>query len=215
MIVASEYVYADEVRADILRMIPTDGLRLGSVGCGYGATEAVLVSNGREVHGVDVAAAAIDKAAQRLTSARVVGADDWCPFEAGSLDGLILADVLEHLPAAWLRLKSLASAVKPGGWVVISVPNMRYIGALLQLCVRGDWPEHPLGIFDATHIQVMTHNRLRRWSDAAGLKLESWFDCYDYRFVQRNLSRAANVGTGRLLRSFLTFEVQGRFRRVA
>lgn len=104
--------------------------------------------------------------------------------------------------------------VKNGGWVVISVPNMRYIGALLQLSVRGDWPEHPLGIFDSTHIQFMTHKRLHRWSLAAGLSLEKWFDCYDYRFFHRNFSRAANICTGRLLRSFLTFEVQGRFRRI-
>lgn len=54
MLLDSEYVYADYVRQDILRMVPKDGLTIGSIGCGYGATEAVLVREGRQIHGVDV-----------------------------------------------------------------------------------------------------------------------------------------------------------------
>ena len=135
------------------------------------------------------------------------------PFEDNSLDGLILADVLEHLPMAWLKLRSFAKAVKPGGWVVISVPNNRYIEALVPLLVKGEWPEYPMGIFDETHLQVMTHKRLDRWCRAAGLRKEREFDCYDFRFVRRNIYRVINLASFRLLRSFLTFEVQARFRR--
>ena len=209
----NSYGYLDMVRSDILRMIPADGSVIGTVGCGRAATEAVLVDQGRSVHGVDVSHEAIETASKRLTTARVVRPDDELPFEPLSLDGLILADVIEHLPMAWERLQQLTRAVRPGGWVVISVPNMRSIDVLFQLVVRGDWPEHPLGIFDSTHLQVMTHKRVLRWASAAGLTLDEWFDSYDYRFVRRNVHRALNPATGRLLRGFLNFEVQGRFRR--
>src|SRR5262245_56553273 len=118
------YGYLDEVREDILRLIPPDGKVIGSIGCGWGTTEAVLVQQGRQVHGVDISAEAISRAASRLTSARRIEPNDFSPFDPASLDGLILADVLEHIPAAWEALTSYAKAVKPGGWVAISVPNM-------------------------------------------------------------------------------------------
>lgn len=211
----SDYVYLDEPRPDIRRMIPDDGKVIGTIGCGRAATEAQLVRDGREVHGVDVSPEAIEAARERLTSARVIDPGEDSPFEENSLDGLILADVLEHLPMAWLKLQSFAKAVKPGGWVVISVPNNRYVEALFPLLLKGDWPEYPMGIFDETHLQVMTHKRLDRWCKAAGLRKEAEFDLYDFSFFKRNLYRAINLGTFRLFRSFLTFEVQARYRKLA
>jgi 2-polyprenyl-3-methyl-5-hydroxy-6-metoxy-1,4-benzoquinol methylase len=213
--IAAAYGYLDGFRPDIYRMIPADGKVIGTFGCGRGATEAQLVAEGREVHGVDASAEAIETARARLTSAKVIGPTDEQPFEDASLDGLILADILEHLPMAWEKLKSLSRAVKPGGWVVISVPNNRYIEALIPLVLKGEWPETPMGTFDQTHLQVMTHKRLNRWCAAAGLELEAEFDCYDFRFVRRNFYRALNLATFRLLKGFLTFEVQARYRRGA
>ena len=117
------------------------------------------------------------------------------------------------MPLAWEYLASFAQMVKPGGWVVISVPNMRHIEVLAKLVFLGDWPEHPMGIFDKTHLQFMTHRRLERWASQAGLKLECWFDRYDWRFVRKNLYRTVNRLTFGFFKSFLMFEVQGRFRR--
>ena len=211
----TDYVYLDEVRPDIYRMIPPDGKVIGTIGCGRAATEAQLVREGREVHGVDVSPEAIEAASARLTTARVIQPTEEAPFDDNSLDGLILADVLEHMPLAWLKLRSFARAVKPGGWVVISVPNNRYVEALVPLLFKGDWPEYPMGIFDETHVQVLTHKRLDRWCREAGLRKEAEFDLYDFSFLKRNIYRALNLATLRLLRSFLTFEVQARYRRTA
>ena len=209
----TDYVYLDEVRPDIYRMIPPDGKVIGTIGCGRAATEAQLVREGREVHGVDVSPEAIEAARSRLTTARVIQPTEESPFDHNSLDGLILADVLEHMPLAWLKLRSFARAVKPGGWVVISVPNNRYIEALVPLLLKGDWPEYPMGIFDETHVQVLTHKRLDRWCREAGLRKEAEFDLYDFSFLKRNVYRALNLATFRLFRSFLTFEVQARYRK--
>ena len=148
-----------------------------------------------------------------MTSARVVSPEERMPFEKDSLDGLILADVIEHMPQAWDCLACFARMVKPGGWVVISVPNMRYVGALATFVLGGEWPEDPVGIFDRTHLQVMTHRRLTRWASQAGLERQRWYDKYDYRFVRRNVCRLVNCVTLGSLRSFLTYQVQGVFRR--
>lgn len=209
-----DYVYLDVAWPNILRMIPPDGKVIGSIGCGRAATERRLVEEGREVHGVDVSPEAIAVASARLTSARLIGAEEETPFGEATLDGLILADVLEHLPMAWAKLQTFSRAVKPGGWVVISVPNNRYIEALVPLVVMGDWPEEPMGIFDQTHLQVMTHKRLDRWCKAAGLQKEASFRRYDDRFVRRNIYRLLNVSSFGLLESFFMWQIQARYRRV-
>ena len=174
-----EYPYHDESRPDILRMIPADGNEIGSIGCGSGATEAVLIAQGRRVHGVDVAPEAVERAKGRLTSMRRIAPSDRRPFEEASLDGLILADVIEHIPAAWDALADFAKAVRPGGWVAISVPNMRGWDVLRTFILGGDWPEKPTGIFDATHVQFMSRKRLERWCRDAGLVPQIWFAMYD------------------------------------
>ncbi len=203
------YQYNDLFRPDIYRMVPSDGRVIGVVGCGSAKTEARLVAEGREVHGVDISGEAIAVAATRLTTARVVAADETAPFKAHSLDGLILADVMEHIPCAWVVLQDYVRMVKPGGWVVISVPNMRYIDALRVFVVGGDWPDDSLGIFDRTHLHVMTHKRLARWCRSAGLRLEREFACYH---PEHRMCAMLDRLTLRTFKSLFNFEIQARYR---
>lgn len=206
--------YADMVRDDILQMIPDDGQVIGSIGCGGGATERQLVLQGRQVHGVDINPQAVAVATTRLTSARVFDASQECPFAPKSLDGLILADVIEHLPMAWKALASFAQAVRPGGWVVISVPNMRSIYVLREFFIQGDWPEHPSGIFDQTHVQVMTRRRLQRWYEMAGLRIEKWFDRYDpHGPRRRRLLQTIDLMSLGTFHSWFMYQLQVRCRR--
>ena len=209
------YKYPDTTRQELLDLIPADGQVIGSIGCGAGGTEAELVRRGRQVHAVDIAPEAVELARPKLTSVRLIQPDNHEPFEPDSLDGLILADVIEHVPAGWEYLASVAAAVRPGGWVVISVPNMRYCEAVWQFVVRGDWPEHPTGIFDSTHLQVMTKRRLGRWCAAAGLTVERWFDRYHPDPKRRRVSVVIDALTLRLFHQFFMFQVQVVCRRPA
>jgi SAM-dependent methyltransferase len=209
------YQYSDAVRKDILRMIPADGGVLGSIGCGTAASEALLVKSGRIVHGVDISPDAIRVASSRLTTARVVDIDDRQPFAPNSLDGLILADVLEHMPAAWDALRSFAQSVRVGGWVVISVPNMLYLEALYQILWKRDWPENSVGIFDRTHLQFMTVRRLKRWCASSDLKIEEFYDRYDPNGPRRHrVSRLIDIISFRLMHEFCTYQIQIRCRRI-
>jgi len=210
----SSYPYTDVVREDILQMIPADGTTVGSIGCGTAASEAVLVRNGRAVHGVDVSPEAVRVASARLTSARLIDASDRNPFADDSLDGLILADALEHMPAAWDALQSFARAVRVGGWLVISVPNMLYLEALYQMLWKRDWPESMTGIFDRTHVQFMTVRRLERWCKDSGLEVEKSFDRYDPNGPRRyRISRMLDVLSFGLLHEFCIYQIQIRCRR--
>lgn len=212
--VEAGYPYDDQRRDDILAMVPDDGKVIGSIGCGYAATEAELIRRGREVHGADTSNTAIAVATARLTSARVIQPADRNIFQKSSLDGLILADVLEHIPQGWDALRCFAEYVRPGGWVIISVPNMRQVDVLVEFILRGDWPERPTGIFDATHLQVMSPKRLQRWCTAAGLQIERWFDKYDPNGPRRTrFFRTLDAATFRLAHGWLTYQLQVRCRK--
>jgi 2-polyprenyl-3-methyl-5-hydroxy-6-metoxy-1,4-benzoquinol methylase len=213
--IVDEWNYPDSIRHDIIKMVPAEGGRIGSIGCGMAITESQLMGNGRVILGVDVSPKAISVAKARLTDAWQIEPSEEMPFAENSLDGLLLLDVLEHMESANLRLKAYSKMLKPGGWVVISVPNMRYLEAVFQYLVVGDLPEGPMGIFDKTHIQFMTHKRLKRWCADAGLTHQKWYDSYDYRFVRRNIYRLLNLCSFGYLRSFTNFEVHGVFRKIS
>jgi 2-polyprenyl-3-methyl-5-hydroxy-6-metoxy-1,4-benzoquinol methylase len=205
------YQYGVGVRKDLLAMVPADGKVIGSIGCGNGITEYEFVKQGREVHGVDVLAEAIEQAKTRLTSARVIDPSETRFFEPDTLDGLILADVIEHVPLAWNALKDYVAAVKPGGWVAISVPNMRGLRVLGDFIIKGDWPEHEMGIFDKTHIQMMSRKRLDRWCAGAGLAPEKRFARYSCsgKWPVRVLD-AVSLG---LLHDWLQMQIQAVYRK--
>ncbi|MDB5327352.1 MAG: rlmA [Phycisphaerales bacterium] len=200
--------WGNVAREELLNMVPADGKVIGSIGCNFGSTEVRLVEQGREVHGVDIDPTVIAVAATRLTSARVIDPNDRHPFEKNSLDGLILADVLEHIPSAWDALATFSEAVRPGGWIIISVPNMRFIPAAVRFAIGGDWPEHPSGIFDRTHVQVMSKKRLNRWCQQAGLIVERWFDRYPPHNRRRELAfKAVDLLTLRLFHNWFMFQI--------
>jgi SAM-dependent methyltransferase len=206
------YVYTNAPRTDILQLIPPDGKVIGSVGCGYAATEAELVRAGRTVYGVDIAPQVAEIARQRLARFDLLKPGDELPWAPRSLDGLILADVIEHVPQAWIALASWSRCVRPGGWVVISVPNMRHIDVLARFILTGDWPEHDSGIFDQTHVQVMSMRRLLRWAAGAGLRLEKVFDCYGPGGRKRTLFRTLDLLTLRIFRTWTMYQLQCVFR---
>jgi SAM-dependent methyltransferase len=52
---------------------------------------------------------------------------DSVPFEAGSFDLVAALDILEHLDDAAAGLAALASRVRAGGWMVITVPAFRFL----------------------------------------------------------------------------------------
>ena len=213
-----QYAYLDLPRPDILRMIPalqdSPGNRVLSVGCAYASTEAVLAQQGWEVHGVDIVPQAIDIARTRIASATLLKPGEPLPWPEASFDGLLLADVVEHIPQAATVLAQWARLVKPGGWIVISVPNMRQVAVLWEFIFKGDWPERDTGIFDRTHLQVMSKKRLARWCAAADLRIEKWFELYGPNTHRRSkIFRACDWLTLRLFHKWWVYQLQVRCRR--
>jgi SAM-dependent methyltransferase len=154
----------------ILRRAPFSGAlgerpgRALEIGCGRGDLAAALLARGWRVAGVEPSKNAAAIAERR--GVEIVGAS----LETAALDGgyelVVLRHSLEHLPDPVADLTRVRAALRPGGRVVISVPNF------------GSWQRRRFGA-DWFHLDLPRHrthftaDSLGRALSGAGLSIEA------------------------------------------
>ncbi len=152
-----------------LRLLPPGG-RMLDIGCASGGLLALLRDRAGHLAGLELSATAA-RAAAEIGDHVVQGAleDSGLPFAAGSFDLVVLADVIEHVADPADGLARAVGWCRPGGAVLVSVPNIAHWQARLTL-MRGRWPQHDSGTFDASHLRWFTRDSLRGLLDGAGLR---------------------------------------------
>ena len=95
--------------------------------------------------------------------------------DEGALDGLepgfdvvLAGDVLEHLVAPEPVLRRAARLLRPGGRVVVSLPNVAHVDVRLSL-LQGRWNYRPWGLLDRTHLRFFTREGIEALVEQAGL----------------------------------------------
>jgi SAM-dependent methyltransferase len=96
--------------------------RVLDVGCGRGDLGETLVRAGWRVTGIDPSPEACAVAARRGIDARV-GTPATLDLEPGAYDAVSFQHSLEHVSDPLAALRSVAAALRPGGLVLITVPN--------------------------------------------------------------------------------------------
>jgi SAM-dependent methyltransferase len=117
--------YSRAVADLVPRYLRARGLRIGGrwldVGSGQGAMPVALEAAGAaSAVGLDVADRRVDGA---RSSAFVLGSGEQLPFAAGSFDGVISSNVLEHTLDTWGMVRELLRVTRPGGVVFLSWTN--------------------------------------------------------------------------------------------
>jgi SAM-dependent methyltransferase len=162
-------------RPDIQAHVPAGARSILELGCSAGALGAALKARAPRsmtVVGVEYDPEHARIAAQRLD--RVV-AGDAAEFVAGAsppespFDCLIAADVLEHLVDPWTTLQRAAALVRPGGTVIVSLPNALFFGGLLRIVRERRWPRDDEGLFDRTHLRWFSRSDAVELVRGAGL----------------------------------------------
>lgn len=92
------------------------------VGCGRGDLGAALIERGWTVTGVEPSADACEHARRRGIDARQGGVAD-AGLEPGTYDAAIFRHSLEHLTDPAADLRRVGHALRPGGVILITVPN--------------------------------------------------------------------------------------------
>jgi len=142
-----------------LRLLPAGGAAL-DLGCASGGLLALLRPRAGQLAGLELSETAARAAAQ-IGDEVVCGAleDPDLPFAAGAFDLVVLADVLEHLADPGAALARAAGWCRPGGAILVSVPNVAHWSARLALA-RGRWPQQERGTFDSSHLRWFTRTSL-------------------------------------------------------
>jgi len=175
--------YFRDAKPAFLQLIDPRGLRVLDLGCGGGHNGAMLKKSGaREVVGVERDPGAAAEARKRLD--RVVQCD-LARLDPGDLgeepfDAILASDVLEHLYDAESVLARAVTRLRPGGVVVLSLPNISNVYVFAQL-LRKTWPRRRSGIFDRTHVRFFAKHDMVRLLQGAGLRVlrvEPYFTRY-------------------------------------
>jgi len=175
--------YFSDAKPAFLELIDPRGLRVLDLGCGGGYNGALLKRAGaREVVGVELHAGAAVQARKRLDA--VVQSDlahlDLSLLGDEPFDAILASDVLEHLAQPEEVLARALTRLRPGGAVVVSLPNVAHVVVFANLLMKR-WPRRSSGIFDRTHLRFFAKRDMVRLLEGAGLhvlRVEPYFTRY-------------------------------------
>jgi 2-polyprenyl-3-methyl-5-hydroxy-6-metoxy-1,4-benzoquinol methylase len=167
--------YYQNERPEMLKFLPPNPRRLIDVGCGDGLFGAAVKRRYPECEtwGVELMANAAQKAA--LLNDRVIQT----PFESANelpeayFDVVTMNDVLEHMPWPEPALAMAKRILRPGGRLVLSLPNVQYLLNVLDLVKRNEWEYQDSGILDRTHFRFYTAKSAARLLERNGYHVET------------------------------------------
>jgi len=105
------------------------------------------------------------------------GYDDWRRTDAAAagewsapFDVVVCADLLEHLPRPEALLERIRVWLRPGGTLLVSVPNVANVTVRASL-LAGRFSYSDRGILDRTHVHFYTRRSARALLTDAGFRL--------------------------------------------
>lgn len=180
----------------------TTQLEVVDVGCGAGTQARVWAQNGHRVTGVDISGPLIDLARQRAdaegTAARyMVGSAECLDLPDGSVDVVLLSELLEHVPRWQPCIDEAVRVLRPGGLLFLSTTNVLcpkqhefalplyswYPARLKRRCERLSVTSHPHWVQHTSlpAVHWFSFYQLRDYLKPRGLRALDRFDLMDTR----------------------------------
>jgi SAM-dependent methyltransferase len=161
-------------RDDLVRLVPEGVRRVLDIGCARGGYGKALKAfhPGVFIIGIEQNPTLAAEAAPHY--------DDMiaAPVERLRLETPVdlvnCGDVLEHLQDPWTLLTRLHGLLKPGGYLVMSVPNAGHWTLVRQL-IRGRFEYIPLGPLCIGHLRWFTESSIQEDLEQAGFAIE-WLE---------------------------------------
>jgi ubiquinone/menaquinone biosynthesis C-methylase UbiE len=177
-------------------------------GCGTGLLSAILSDRGGWILGLDASPEMIQIAAETSNAHSSVparkmlacqGRAECLPLCENTFDGVLCSSVIEYLEEANCCLSELYRVLKPGGRLIISVPNrVSMIRTVLKLCAS-----LTARCFGAAWPGYMKYSRLEYTKDEfVGLAKKNNFRLLDFRWFTPILSQLCSR---RLFASLMIF----------
>ena len=93
------------------------------------------------------------------------------PEYEGYFDLILLPDVLEHLVEPKIVLGKVKKYLKPNGYVLVSMPNIRHYSAFIRIFIKGDFKYDESGLFDYTHMRFYCKKNIADLLTGSGFKI--------------------------------------------
>ncbi|MSQ29986.1 MAG: SAM-dependent methyltransferase [Dehalococcoidia bacterium] len=112
--------------AIIERYAPLAGRRVLDLGCGLGEYVRAFAREGARAFGCDIARARLVEGRRRGADGLLAAAGEALPFADGTLDVVVLNEVIEHVTDDRATLREVARVLAVGGTVIVFAPNRLY-----------------------------------------------------------------------------------------
>lgn len=187
---ASPYAYNDSpfgAHRLVLSAVPDHSVVL-DVGCGPGYLAQHCYAKDVQWYGLDANATYVEQARPYYVKTALCNLNDVSafPYPNISFDLLILADVLEHLVDPATALDGLLKHLRPGGSVIVSLPNVAHITVRTALAL-GQFNYKDSGILDRTHLHLYTSKTAVNLVESCGLRIKG------IKYSSNRFGRLANT----------------------
>ena len=147
------------------------------VGAGTGVFMHLARERGWEPWGVDICPLTAEKAEREFGLQIAVGPFEQHEFDGRRFDAVSMLDVLEHVHDPLTTLRRVHDLLRPGGAVLIAVPNQRcLLTAIVDTYARAGGPAADkllLRLYVAPHLHYFTPPTIRRLVRTAGFRLHT------------------------------------------
>lgn len=151
--------YFDVSRNELKEFIPSDVKTVLEIGCSEGGFKESF-DNEVEYWSIDTNKVVYKIAESKLykfLNATYEEVEQDIPNNY--FDLIVCNDVIEHMVDHDIFLNNIKNKIKDDGYLLISIPNVRYIYNLL---LKTDWKHEEQGILDKTHLRFFTKKSLMR-----------------------------------------------------
>ena len=179
-----------ESHLKLVALVPPGSVVL-EIGPAGGYVTRALVEKGATVDCVELDAAdaaAAAEACRTMVVGSVEDEDTLAQLEDGSYDVVLCGDVLEHLRDPDAVVRRLVAKLRPGGALIVSVPNVAH-HELRLAHLRGRFDYADIGPMDRTHLRFFTRRTLRALIEQAGLVVEREDFTYKATALERRIAR--------------------------
>lgn len=193
--------YYEAARMDVVALVPPSANTVLALGCGWGATEKVLLERG-----FDIVVVPLDSVVAVSAEARglKVMSSDWKTarqaLEGQRFDCVLCLSTMHLIPNADELLRDLAGLLTPGGTLILGVPN-RQQWQVLWNRFKGLFHKQAASKYPLAEERMGTRSRVLNWLAESRVKVSA--------FVPTGSRRARLLSqiSGGTLRRYLEAEI--------
>lgn len=140
--ISQEYTPGANLRVDFCLKHLVPGEYHLDIGCGSGVLSACLKNRYLQVYGVDISEIAVNLAKEKQVQAIQRNLNyQTLPFEDQYFDAITVLSTLQYFYDIHFVLSEIRRVIKPGGILIMTIPNMRAFWRIGRLAILGSFPK--------------------------------------------------------------------------